>query len=123
LAAELLDRVKNRPLTTVVAAESASTPGLALDGVPVENVYPYSREGRLLLDVLLYDQLGNPLDVRPLAADPDRRVLRGIDGAELFNSFPIRYFEPGTRRVERPGAAPMIRWSTIATPALRRPER
>jgi hypothetical protein len=101
--------------------DAPPTPGLARDGTPVENIYPYSRDGRLLLDVLLYDQLGRPLDVRADDADPARRVLRTKAGDGLFNSFPIRFVEQGTSRVVRPGAAPRITWSPIVTPALRRP--
>ena len=40
----------------------------AKNGRPVTNIYPYSRDGRLLLDVRLYDQLGRPLDL--LGRDP-----------------------------------------------------
>ena len=124
IGGDLVERFSNRPYAAEVFAESVSTPGLALDGVPVENVYPYSRDGRLMLDVLLYDQNGAPLNVRPGAADPDRRVLRAANGAELYNSFPIRYFDAGTGRVARPGASPQILWSPIVTPPLKRkPER
>ena len=118
--AELLDWVSNRRgATTGYVVQSVATPGLARDGVPVENIYPYSRNGRLLLDVLLYDQNGAPLNVRAKDGDPARRVLRSRSGIGFFNSFPIRYFESGTKRVARPGAAPRIAWSPIATPPLR----
>jgi hypothetical protein len=100
--------------------ETSVTPGLVRDGTPIENIYPYSRDGRLLLDVLLYDQNGAPLDVRMLDSDPTRRVLRTREGEMLFNAFPVRYYEPGTRRVTRPGAAPPIDWSPVVTPPLRR---
>jgi hypothetical protein len=75
--------------------------------------------------VLLYDQLGNPINVRPASNDLQRRVLRSNTGAELYNSFPIRYFEPGTSSVARPGATPRIPWAPVVTPPLqrRKPER
>lgn len=120
IGGDLVERLSNRPYAGEFFVETVPTPGLALDGVPVENVYPYSRDGRLMLDVLLYDQYGAPLNVRPGAADPDRRVLRSTNGAEIYNSFPIRYFDAGTVRVARPGAAPKIPWSPILTPPLKR---
>jgi hypothetical protein len=116
----------SRPVSFVPAEETFATAGLARDGVPIQNIYPFSRDGRLLLDVVLYDQNGAPLDVRPgadPAGDPDRRVLRTRSGVELFNSFPIRYFEAGTRRVARPGLSPRIAWSPIVTPPLERKAR
>lgn len=78
-------------------------PGLTQDGRPIVNVYPYDREGRLLQDVRLYDDTGAPLDVRPGEGRP-RRVVVDRSGERLFNSFPIRYFDPRTRQVRRPGA-------------------
>jgi hypothetical protein len=121
---DLVERASNRSYAQSVYVESAAIPGLALDGAPVENIYPFSREGRLLLDVVLYDQNGVPLNVRPEGGDPARRVLQGKDGTELFNSFPIRYFDAGTRTVAKPGAAPAIVWSPVVTPPLKRkPER
>jgi hypothetical protein len=92
--------------------------GLVYDGARVENVYPYSRDGRLLQDVLLYDAAGQPLEVVG-AEDPNRRYLETSFGKKIFNSFPIRYFEPGTRRVARPKAAPRIAPPDVATPPLR----
>ena len=97
--------------------EPAGADGLWYGGVRVDNVYPYSRDGKLLHDVLLYDGVGRPLELR--GTDPNRRLLLGVDGEPIFNVFPIRYFEPGTRRVERPGAAPQVELPEIATPPLR----
>jgi uncharacterized membrane protein len=123
LAGDLVERASNRADTTTVFVDSTPTPGLALNGNPIENVYPYSRDGRLLLDVLLYDQTGAPIDLRPDEADPSRRVLEAADGTQRFNAFPVRYFEPGTGTVARPRAAPPISWARIVTPPLRKPER
>lgn len=123
IGGDLLERLSNRGYSSTVYVES-TVPGLAVDGAPVENIYPYSRDGRLMLDVLLYDQNGSPLNVRAADGDPTRRVLRGANGTELYNAFPIRYFEPGTQNVAKPGAAPPIPWSPIVTPPLKRkPER
>jgi hypothetical protein len=49
--------------------------------------------------------------------DSSRRVLR-TRGGPIYNSFPIRYYEPGTRRVARPRLAPPVEWSPIVTPKL-----
>jgi hypothetical protein len=109
-----------RPTQFVYVTESTPpAPGLANAGSPVLNIYPYSRDGRLLHDVLLYDAFGNPLEIgHNGVADPNRRFLRTPVGAVLFNSFPIRYYEPGTTRVARPNAGPVVRVPRIATPAL-----
>jgi hypothetical protein len=98
------------------------TPGLALDGVQVTNLYPYSRDGELLQDVLLYTDDGRPLDLLTSPDDVDRRVLETADGLQLFNSFPIRYFEPGTGVVTRPELAPPITVPSVTTPKLESPK-
>jgi hypothetical protein len=91
--------------------------GLWYGGIRIDNVYPYSREGRLLHDVLLYDGAGRPIELR--SDDPNRRTLQSVDGRLIFNAFPIRYFEAGTRRVDRPNAAPPLDVPKVATPPLR----
>ncbi len=111
----------SRQLTELIYVSVPSDPatGLANSGAPVENIYPYSREGRLLQDVLLFDAAGNPVNVGGEASpDPARRVLRTPAGAPLFNSFPIRYFEPGTAHVAHPNAGPAVDTPPIATPPL-----
>jgi hypothetical protein len=92
--------------------------GLAIDGVPVDNIYPYSRDGRLLYDVLLYDGAGRPIEVRSGSDDPSRRLLLTPAGKPIFNAFPIRYYEPGTQEVARPSAAPRVALPRIVTPPL-----
>jgi hypothetical protein len=104
----------------IVEVVSEPVGGLASDGTPVRNIYPYSRDGRLLHDVLLYDENGTPLAIGgPNAPDPNRRLLVTARGNLLFNSFPIRYFEPGTRRVAHPNAGPRVRTPALLTPPLR----
>jgi hypothetical protein len=94
--------------------------GLTYNGALVDNVYPFGRDGRPLYDVLLYDQNGQPIDIGAQSlSDPTRRLLVTAHGSELFNSFPIRYFEPGTRRVARPGAGPRQRAPRVVTPPLK----
>ena len=109
----------------VVEFVSEPVGGLAVDGAPVRNVYAYSREGRLLHDVLLYDADGNPLNVGgPNAPDPNRRVLVTTGGLRLYNTFPIRYYDPGTKRVRHPNAGAPVRPPRLLTPPLRlRPAR
>ena len=97
--------------------------GLSHAGVPLTNVYPYTRDGRLLQDLLLYDSRGRPLTVGRGDTNPNRRILQTASGRRLYHSFPIRYFEPGTRRVARPNAAPGVATPRIATPPLRAAER
>jgi hypothetical protein len=77
-----------------------------VDGAPVQNVYPYDRRGRLLHDVRLYDQDGRPLNIGRGQGDPNRRLVVTRRGTTVLNAFPIRYFEPGTRRVAHPDAVP-----------------
>jgi hypothetical protein len=91
--------------------------GIVAGGVRVDNIYPYSRDGRLLHDVLLYDGAGRPFELR--SDDPNRRLLLGVDRSPIFHSFPIRYYEPGTSRVERPNATPAITLPKVTTPPLR----
>jgi hypothetical protein len=91
-------------------------PGLTHDGAPVLNIYPYTRDGRLLHDILLYDDAGRPLDIKPGDVDPARRVLTAPDGQRIFDSFPIRYFDPGTTRVARPNAAPPLQPPSLFVP-------
>jgi DNA-binding PadR family transcriptional regulator len=87
---------------TVVTVE-VSQQGLVFDGRPIINLYPYDRSGRMLQDVRLYDDLGNPVALNPGEGRP-RRIVVDRRGERLFNTFPIRYFDPGTRVVRHPNA-------------------
>jgi hypothetical protein len=107
----------SRPAATFVVGEPV--PGLAYDGNPVTNVYPYDRAGRLLHDVFLYDQAGAPLNVAgDPGIDPNRRFLRARNGKTLLNGFPIRYFRPGTHKVANPNAGPPVHVPSVATRPL-----
>jgi hypothetical protein len=103
-----------------VSVPSVAAPeGIAYYGQPVTNIYPFTRDGKLLHDVLLYAQDGQPLDVPGnRGLDPDRRFVTTNGNRALFNVFPIRYYEPGTRRVARPNAAPYIEHPFVVTPPL-----
>jgi hypothetical protein len=120
LAIPVLSHFRHRelPVKVVQVPLYQPTQGLTLNGVPVTNIYPFSRNGRLLHDVLLYTGAGTPLDAPGAAIDPQRRVLRTTSGKQIFNAYPIRYFDPGTGEVAHPGAAPQVRIPRIATPPL-----
>jgi hypothetical protein len=120
LAIPVLSHFRNRqlPVRYVELTMYQPTQGLTLNGVPVGNIYPFSRRGRLLHDVLLYTGSGAPLDASGAAVDPQRRVLRTKNGKQILNAYPIRYYDPGTRNVSHPGAAPQVWIPRIATPPL-----
>ena len=120
LAIPVLRHFQHRQLPVQVVVTTAYLPehGLTLNGVSVNNIYPFSRQGRLLHDVLLYTGAGTPLDAPGAAIDPQRRVLRTTSGKQIFNAYPIRYFDPGTGEVAHPGAAPKVKIPQIATPPL-----
>jgi hypothetical protein len=119
-AVPVLAHFQHRQLPVRVVETTLYQPsqGLTLNGVPVANIYPFSRNGRLLHDVLLYTGAGVPLNASGAAIDPQRRVLRTKSGKQIFNAYPIRYFDPGTGVVAHPGAAPKITIPKIATPPL-----
>jgi HAAS domain-containing protein len=87
-----------------IVTEPTPPAGVSLNGAPVQNIYGFDRKGRLLPDVRLYDQSGQPLDIGAGAADSDRRPVEDRAGNVASNAFPIRYFEPGTKRVADPDA-------------------
>jgi hypothetical protein len=120
LAIPVLSHFRHRQLPVRVVTEPLYQPtqGLTLNGVPITNIYPFSRQGRLLHDVLLYTGAGVPLDAPGAAIDPQRRVLRTTSGKQIFNAYPVRYFDPGTGQVAHPGAAPKVKIPQIATPPL-----
>ena len=111
----------SRPLALVstTPAEATYAPGIVSNGVPVDNIYPFTRDGELLHDVLLYDGAGRPLEIRgDRVTNPDRRIVVTNGNTPLFNVFPIRYFEPGTKRVARPNAVPFVEHPIVLTPPL-----
>jgi hypothetical protein len=123
LAASAASPPVSVPVPEPIMDPAAPTAGLTYNGALVENIYPFGRDGRPLYDVLLYDQNGVPIDIGEPGADPTRRLLMTAHGSKLFNSFPIRYFEAGTRRVAQPAAGPRKRAPRVATPPLKVPRR
>jgi hypothetical protein len=61
------------------AADPARTRGLAINGEPVRNIYPYDAQGRPLAGVQLYDQDGKPVMVTGGATCPPNAVDTGED--------------------------------------------
>lgn len=108
------DRVVVAPASGQVAPPA----GLTYEGAPVVNVYAFDRRGRLLRDVRLYSQDRQPLDLGAEAEDPNRRRVRTRGGELVFNAFPIRYFEPGTKRVAKPAAGAPARPGPLTTKPL-----
>jgi hypothetical protein len=97
------------PPVVVAAPQPATVLGLVYNGAPVQNIYPYTVGGKLLHDVLLYDGAGTPLEIGRGVSDPNRRILTTSTNTSIFNSFPIRYYDPGTVRVSHPNAGPVVR--------------
>jgi hypothetical protein len=101
--------------TTIAQAPPA---GLFENGREVMNIFPYTRAGKPLNDVLLYLPDGQPLSIGAQNIDPNRRYLVDRRGQRLYNSFPARYFDPGTTRVAHPDAGPLVQIPDVLTPPL-----
>jgi hypothetical protein len=114
------DAVRNNGIVTVVPTEVAP-PGLVYNGAPVQNIYAFDRQGRLLQDVRLFAQDGQPLEIAADPTDPNRRTVKSRAGNLAFNAFPIRYFEPGTKRVANPAAGTPVHPSPLVTKPLGTP--
>jgi hypothetical protein len=56
----------------------------------VTNVYPYSRDGKPLTDVLLYDQEGRAVTIGPKIGDVTTDYPIGADGQPIMNAYPLR---------------------------------
>ena len=112
--------VINNGVETATTTEVAPA-GPSYNGAPVQNIYAFDRQGRLLQDVRLFDQDGQPLEIGADPADPNRRTVQTRAGNPAFNAFPIRYFEPGTKRVAHPAAGTPVHPSPLATKPLSTP--
>ena len=99
-------------LASVVASVQLGRGLLGSGGRQVWNIYPYDAAGRMLHDVRLYDQDGNPLSLG-LAFDPTKQQTLDAAGQKVDNAFPYRYLDPTTGEVADPEAA-----SPIAAPPL-----
>lgn len=140
----LLDRAGQRDVPHLdgghFAGPASSFGGCLSDGQgrSITNLYAYDTEGRLLDPVLLYDDLGQPIDNLCPETDSRGRSLsteyrRDGNGAPVINAFPRRQFvresagppyavpgdpgSPGRTRPVRPPAVvlPKVAPSTSAT--------
>jgi uncharacterized membrane protein len=118
VVAHLVHRQPPQVIVFSVPAPAVAQPALAVAGRTVTNIYPYSRDGLLLHDVLLYDQNGAPLNLPASPSDQLRRILETRRGLPVLNAFPVRYFEPGTNTVAHPNAGPHITVPPLSTPPL-----
>ena len=119
VAQHLAERAPQQLIVAYVQTSVAEPQVLTYDMAPVRNIYPFTRSGRLLHDVLLYDGRGYPLEIGRNYPDASRRYVLNRLGNRLYNTFPIRYYEPGTAVVAHPDAIPPVRFPRILTPALR----
>ena len=78
------------------------------------NIYPYSKDGKALKDVLLYDQNGRPL----IAASGDvvTDVPTGADGLPIPNAYPLNQRDSNGLPVLPPRVA-LPPWQTSAPAA------
>jgi len=69
----------------------------------ITNIYPYTKDGKPLRDVLLYDQDGRPL--LPSKADIVIDVPNGPDGLPIPNAYPLNERHPNGDPVLPPRVA------------------
>ena len=80
----------------VFIAGPANTYALATPNGPVTNIFPYSRDGQPLDDVVLFDQDGRPLraELQQWWADGCARTVdfpKAADGVPVEFTYPLRY--------------------------------
>ena len=80
----------------ISSAAAGSYPGIT-------NIYPYTRDGKPLKDILLYDQDGRPIvpDTTDLIVD----VPKGADGLPIPNAYPLSEHQPNGDPVVPPRVA------------------
>lgn len=89
------------------AASAAYYPGFI-------NIYPYSKDGTPLKDVLLYDQNGRP--IVPSKSDVEIDVPIGADGLPIPNAYPLNERDPNGDPIMPPRVA-LPPWRTSAPTA------
>jgi hypothetical protein len=70
------------------AGQSVNQPLTTPDGL-VTNIYAYSKDGKPLTDVLLYDQEGRPLMLGKDIGDVTSDYPVGADGLPITNAYPL----------------------------------
>jgi hypothetical protein len=68
-------------------ASPVQSPFVAAFAGEVTNIYPYSQDGKPLLNVLLYDQDGRPIAVQQSEAQTSYPT--GADGKAITNAYPL----------------------------------
>ncbi|HEY4845161.1 MAG TPA: hypothetical protein VII89_05655 [Candidatus Dormibacteraeota bacterium] len=56
----------------------------------VTNIYPYSKDGKPLTDILLFDQEGHPLTLSAKIGDLTTDYAIGADGQPITNAYPLQ---------------------------------
>jgi hypothetical protein len=84
----------------------------------VTNLYPYSRDGKPLTDVLIYDQEGRPVTVSQKLPDLSTEYPSGTDGQPITNAYPLhqRHFSGDPVAAPRVGLPPWPSPSPTASP-------
>jgi hypothetical protein len=92
IAIPVLARMGTFPSYAMVESGVAgqSQPLIMPNGDALTNIYPYSRDGQPLMDVLLYDQEGRPLSTSPNVGDVTTEYPVGADGQLITNAYPLR---------------------------------
>jgi hypothetical protein len=69
------------------------------------NIYPYTRDGRPLKDILLYDQFGCPLTISLKYPAVITNYPIGEDGRRITNEYPLDQRRPNGDRIPAPWVA------------------
>jgi hypothetical protein len=88
-----------------------------LYGPGITNIYPYTKDGKALKEILLYDQNGRPLTITTVK-DPTTDFAIGSDGKPISNEYPLnqRHFN-GDPVLPPRVALPPASQSTAPTPS------
>jgi hypothetical protein len=92
VAVAVLARMGTFPSFAMVESggSGAQEQPLVMPNGVVTNIYPFSRDGKPLTDVLLYDQDGRPVTIGPKVADVTTEYPIGADGQPITNAYPLR---------------------------------
>ncbi|HKV30494.1 MAG TPA: hypothetical protein VJT14_05710 [Candidatus Dormibacteraeota bacterium] len=122
IAIPVLARMGTFPSYAMVESSGSgqSQPLILPNGDALTNIYPYSRDGKPLPDVLLYDQEGRPLTPSPNVGDVTTEYPVGADGQPITNAYPLRQQHLNGDPVSAPRVAlpPWPSASPTATPPM-----
>jgi hypothetical protein len=121
IAIPVLARMGTFPSYAMVESSGPgqSQPLMMANGA-VTNIYPYSRDGRPLTDVLLYDQEGRAITIGPTIGDVTAEYPVGADGQPITNAYPLRqqHFNGDPVPAPRVALPPWAAASPTATPTV-----